>query len=162
MSSPSTTQTKLAKTAITVSLILACWLLFSLFRQGFDWDIFPGKMTPLLNELHEDQRLIKEKTKAIVEPGDEPSMIHPLDWIEWSQKVKLKIAIQKEIEDLNVKIQECENQLQRNPWYPIKRVFDGIIFPILHLLLFFAVVSFSLRVWLRHLIMQGKIGVERI
>lgn len=153
--------------AILISLLLVFYTGRNLFHHTFSW--VPWRNADEIKAKIDDKtRQIAEKTANLVNPGPEP------DWLwspakyyfDWLPKKRIYDSGREKIESLKQDRKDLEDQLNRDGWTYVKCTVHFIWFdllkPVFDLLLLLAALSFSLRVYLRYLLMRGKLGVARV
>ena len=146
------------------ALLTACLLLLS------SWQHWQQQALPTINR--EEIESAKSAVKAaemrfdqarndFKKLGPEPSFWHPYDHWCWDKQKQLRDQASAEF----TKAQDFRNNLLASgisipDW--IKRLWNEVISPLLHIFLSLALLSFSARVVFRYLLLKEKIGATKL
>ena len=130
-----------------------------IFKQTATWQ----------KELDKIESKIKDKANIVrsLDPGPPPAWYWGGSYnVGWRLQNYQYVAAYNALKALYDKKKEIEGWLSHDLWYQTKAFFGsiwtGVIRPVLDVLLLLAIVSFGLRVFLRNLLMRGKLGIVRV
>jgi len=137
--------------------------------------VFPSaEADRLSNQISKLKTEILSLENQRINPGPEPSWFwHPIDHSVWKKKSAVYLEISRLIEDRQTTLKNCENDLHslaHSVWPKIwtsvcgfaKWLWYALFAPVLHILLIITLLSLSLRVFLRWMLMENKFGNTRV